>query len=136
YRKNGVRYTREVFSSYPDQVMVIHLSADQPGQISFTATLDRPGKGEHVQARGSQLLMQQQVGDSVGVRYLARLKIAAEGGKVSSTDSTLSVSSADEVTLLLAAATDYRGGNPGQITRGRIRRASSYSYKELKKRHI
>src|SRR5699024_4324379 len=136
YRNNGIQYTREVFSSYPDQVMAMHLSANQSGQISFTATLDRPGEGEKVVTEGDQILMQQQVGDSAGVRYMARLKVVPEGGQLTSTDSTLTVSEADGVTLLLAAATDYRGGNPDQITKDRIQSAASYSYEELKKRHI
>ena len=33
-------YVREVFASHPDQVIVVRLSADRPGMITFTATLD------------------------------------------------------------------------------------------------
>ena len=40
---NGTRYTREVFSSAPDQVIVVRITASQPGKLSFTAHLDRPG---------------------------------------------------------------------------------------------
>ena len=38
---DGVEYTREVFVSAPDQAIVIHLKASQPGKISFTARLAR-----------------------------------------------------------------------------------------------
>src|SRR5699024_5798218 len=123
-------------SSYPDQVMAIHLSADQPGQLSFTASLSRPGAGEKITVSDNQILMRQQVGDDAGVRYTARLQVMPEGGRLISTDSTLSVSEADGVTILLAAATSYRGGNPDRVTKERMQNAASYSYKELKKRHI
>src|SRR5260370_20729017 len=38
----GTQYTREVFSSAPDQVIVVRLTASAPGKLSFTARLDRP----------------------------------------------------------------------------------------------
>ncbi|MCP4640385.1 MAG: glycoside hydrolase family 95 protein, partial [bacterium] len=41
YKVDGVTYTRQVFSSAPDQVIVIRLAADKPGALTFTATLDR-----------------------------------------------------------------------------------------------
>ena len=45
YQAGGVRFTREVFAvSGVDGVMVIRLTADKPGQISFTATLKTPHK--------------------------------------------------------------------------------------------
>lgn len=37
YKVNGVTYTREVFASFPDRVIVVRISADKPGQLSFTA---------------------------------------------------------------------------------------------------
>jgi alpha-L-fucosidase 2 len=36
YRRNGVGYTREMFISQPDQVMVIRLTGDKPGALAFT----------------------------------------------------------------------------------------------------
>ena len=39
YQVDGVTYVREVFVSAPDQVMVIHLTADQPGKLNFHDTL-------------------------------------------------------------------------------------------------
>ncbi|MBE3099587.1 MAG: glycoside hydrolase family 95 protein [Planctomycetes bacterium] len=42
YTAGGVRFTREVFSSAPDQAIVICLTADKPGHVNFTATLASP----------------------------------------------------------------------------------------------
>jgi alpha-L-fucosidase 2 len=40
YQANRVTYSREVFSSAVDQVIVIRLSCDQPGKLDFGATMD------------------------------------------------------------------------------------------------
>src|SRR4051812_18216365 len=42
YKLNGVSYQREVFSSFPDQVLVVRLTADKPGSISFVAKTTSP----------------------------------------------------------------------------------------------
>jgi alpha-L-fucosidase 2 len=39
FRAGNVTFTRAVFASPVDQVIVVHLTADQPGQIAFTAAL-------------------------------------------------------------------------------------------------
>src|SRR5579875_3308463 len=43
FTRNGVRFTREVFSSAPDQVIVIRLAASERGTLSLAASLGRPG---------------------------------------------------------------------------------------------
>ena len=40
WEADGARFTREIFVSAPDQVLVVRLGCDQPGKIGFTATLD------------------------------------------------------------------------------------------------
>jgi alpha-L-fucosidase 2 len=42
YRVGNVNYVREVFSSHPDQVLVVRLSADTPGMITFTGHARQP----------------------------------------------------------------------------------------------
>ncbi len=42
YQVGGVRFTREVFISYPDQVMVVRLTCDQPGGLNFDLALSSP----------------------------------------------------------------------------------------------
>jgi len=42
YTVNGINFTSEMFSSSPDQIMVAKISADKPGVINFSATLNRP----------------------------------------------------------------------------------------------
>ncbi|MBZ0257108.1 glycoside hydrolase family 95 protein, partial [bacterium] len=42
YQQDGVTYTREIFSSPVDQVIVARIKANKPGNITFTAALTRP----------------------------------------------------------------------------------------------
>jgi alpha-L-fucosidase 2 len=121
YERNGVRYAREVFSSPVDQVIVVRLTADKPGAISFTAQL-RGFRNEAHSNYGTDyfrmdgcgpdgLILRGKSADYLGVegklRYEARLKTLADGGAVSVRWDELSVSNADAVTLLVAAATNF-----------------------------
>ncbi|MBI5831736.1 MAG: glycoside hydrolase N-terminal domain-containing protein [Armatimonadetes bacterium] len=44
YRRGDVTYQREAFVSHPDQAIVVHLTADRPGTVSFTLRLDTQHK--------------------------------------------------------------------------------------------
>ena len=50
YRIGNATCTREVFSSAPDQALVVRLACDQPGQLSFHATLTRSQDSQQVAA--------------------------------------------------------------------------------------
>src|SRR5688572_20586566 len=56
YRVNGVRHERQAFASNPDNVIVLRLAADRPGQVTFTLRLDTPHKVAHVKAIGPDTL--------------------------------------------------------------------------------
>ena len=112
YRLGAVSFTREMFSSAPDQALVIRLMADQPGSHSFTIHLSRPGNKAKFEVSGNEIIMREHVGNGTGVQMAARLNVFAQGGSVRVSGETLRVEKADAVTLLLTAATDYRGGDP------------------------
>ena len=42
YKVDGVTYKREFFASYPDHVIVAHLSADKPGKINCSVLFSTP----------------------------------------------------------------------------------------------
>ncbi len=47
YKYNGVTYTREYFTSYPDRALVIRLDADTDGALSFTLRPTIPYEQSH-----------------------------------------------------------------------------------------
>jgi alpha-L-fucosidase 2 len=121
YEQNGIRFTREVFSSPVDQVLVVRLTAGEPGKLSFVCQLQGSRNQAHsnyatdyfrMDGSGPDgLVLRGKSADYMGVegklRYEARLRAAAEGGTVKVVDDELVVSGADAVTLILAAATNF-----------------------------
>src|SRR5262249_36172645 len=121
YRVGDAVYSREVFSSAVDQVLVVRLTSDRPGRISFSATLgrDQDGRVEAVAAdrvvlKGEAIARDDRHPDEnrVGVRFEAILRAVAEGGRVQTEGDRVEVRDADAATLLLAAATEFRHTDP------------------------
>ncbi len=115
FNADGVNYIREVFSSPVHNVLVIHFKADKPGNINFTATLDRPADYTLETPGSNTLAMHGQVshnGKHLGVKYFTRLICIPDNGSCSIHDNKLAVRNSDSVTLLLAAKTDYNIENP------------------------
>ena len=145
YERDGVTYQREMFVSKPAEAMVLHFTANQRGKISFIASLDRPERFATTADGSNCLLMTGELNsgtESHGVRYAARVRALNHGGAVTTTGNTLIVSNADEVTLFITAATDYRGfagrqlTDPIGTTLADLQGATSHSYKSLRKAHI
>ena len=121
YTSNGITYQRDVFVSAPDQVIVVRLTADKPGSISFTANL----RGERNQAHSNYatdyfrmdpygqdgLVLTGKSADYMGIagklRYEARVKAVPEGGTMKTDGVDLIIDNADAVTLYIAAATNF-----------------------------
>ena len=146
YEKDGVTYTREAFASAPEQVMVFRFTANKPGKVSFTASLDRLASFQ-TQADGTAgLLMTGQTSSGQsqveGLKFVARLRAIHTGGKVSVTGDKLHAESADEVVLLVAATTDYQGfagrntRDPVAATADDIARAAGKSFAQLRSAHV
>ena len=145
YTSAGVKFVREVFANAPDNVIVLHLTADKPGQISFKAGMKTPMKAS-VKTDGDTVLVMDGVGgDSNGIKgalkYQSRVQILAKGGKIHAEGEGISVSNADEVTLLISAATSYKSyddvsGKPDQIVKGVLSAASGKSFDQLRETHL
>lgn len=121
YTSNGINYQRDVFVSAPDQVIVVRLSSDKPGSISFVANL----RGERNQAHSNYatdyfrmdpygsdgLVLTGKSADYMGVvgklKYEARIKAVPEGGTIKTDGVDLIIENANAVTLYFAAATNF-----------------------------
>jgi len=114
YTQNGVNFKREIFTSYPDQVMVARFTSDKPGQVSFTCSMTRPERFKTYK-ENNQLVMSGSLPDGKGgegLQYMARLMAVNKNGSISYSDSSVNVENADEVILLLSASTDYKLSYP------------------------
>ena len=136
YTANQVNFLREVFSSAPDQALVIRLTADKTGSLSFTLRLTRQGNKAQIAVYGNDITMDEHVGDGVGVKMTTRLRLIAEGGSTKSGGDSIRVDKADAVTILLTAATDYFGNDPKTISAGQMEAVSNKQYEKIKENHI
>ena len=136
YSSDGVRFAREIFASAPDHVIVVRLTADQPGRISFVASMKTP-MAASVETTGDDTLVMRGTGGSAGgikgqLKYEARVQVIANGGKTTADAGEIAVSNANEVTLLITAATSYRkfddvSGDPKSIVKTRLDAATRKS---------
>ena len=147
FQLGGARYTREVFASHPDQVLVVRLSADVSGRLSLDVGLSRLAAAVTSAAGDDQLLMTGQTPDGrggKGLRFAARLRAVPQGGTVSISNGSLQVRNADAVTLLLAARTNYNRASPPTYLRGDpdarsaadLAAVARTSYATLRDRHV
>lgn len=157
FEKDGVIYKREIISSYPHNAMIIHLTANQPGSISFHPQLGRGGtpwdkrpyKQQSYRRTGYNgfcdrivacsddiQLMEAAAGGKGAVSMAVAVKVVNKGGRRELIGNTIMVSKADEVTIILAADTTYREEDPSKSVIGRVNEVSGKSWEILLKEHI
>lgn len=141
YEEKGVRFGRTHFISAPDQAFVTRLTADQPGALSLTVALDRKERFQTIAVDDRELLMTGTLNDGrggKGVSYAGRLRVLAKGGAVKAVGNQLVIAKANEVVLLFAAATDYRGfagrhlSDPAATTLSDLDKAAKKSFARLR----
>ena len=152
YKVAGITFHREVFTSPVDQVIVVRLTADKPGAISCTATLEGivslPGDDGTFAVYAHPPFGQVLSGKTASyrgiqgrVRYVARLEAAAEGGTMTASDSGLRISGSDAVTMLVAAATnfvDYKdiSADPEERINNVMSAVSGKTYDRIQEDHV
>ena len=150
YRLGEITYTREMFVSAPDEVIVVRLTADQPGALNFDVALDRPGRFTTTSEGPDRLLMTGQLLDGkdsadappTGVRYAARLRALLPSGDLSATATTLEIRDATQVVLLLTAITDIRSfanrrdDDPATAANDDLTRAAGKNFTALRAAHL
>ena len=144
YTVGTVHYTREVFASAPDQVIVIRLSADRPKKISFTAAMDRPmdfdtrPDGEHLVLDGMALPREprETAERAIGVKFRGETWFQLKGaGRLNVHEKDIQVQGADSVVLMIGVATSFRSPNLQEACANTISKAFEKEYKELLDAH-
>ncbi len=145
YSAGGVKFTREVFASPVDQVIVMRITADKPGQVAFSASFKTPQRASTRNDGPDTLVLSGVNGKAAGIegalKFQARVKVIASGGRTSADADQVSVTNADSVVLLIAAATSYKSfkdvsGDPDALARNYIGAASTRSFDALRQAHI
>lgn len=162
YEINRVKYTREYFISYPDQMMVIRLTSSKKGTLNFGVKFE------------SQLRNTVSVVDNVlsvngyapvhaepsyrgnkpdavvfdenkGTRFTTLVKIKNTDGKLSATNSIVNLSGGTEALVFVSIATSFNGFDKDPATEGKnaellagqqLKNAFPKSFDVLKKSHL
>lgn len=151
YQVDGVKYTRESFASFPDQLIAIKLSADKTGSLNFSVHLDsRHLKKSLVTDNNTQTLYVKP--DSEPQRFdvmnpeesvlygHAGIRVITDGQVLSQYDK-ISVSGATSATIYLSAYTNFVnfqnvGGKPIRDLKAALRKFATIDYNAVRKNHI
>lgn len=166
FTSGGVNYSREMFISAPDQVIVIRLKASKKGALSFKADPSSQLHFQNTVTGAKEIVMRGKApsqadpsyvnynkepikyeapGSCNGMRYELRMRVISPDGKVTTDATGITVNNATEAILLLTAATSFNGYDKcpdsegldeKAIAGGQLKRAAVLSYTNLLKRHM
>ena len=151
---SGRTWTRQVFASAVDDILVVTVVGDPGAKIDARVRLSREKDAVTAAVTKNELAMTGQIVDAADplmgpggahMRFAARLLALPEGGRVAPTEdgSALRVADAASLTLILTAATDYeikkldfdRSIDPAARCAAILSKAARFSPLELKARH-
>lgn len=138
FESNGIKYGREIFVSYPDQVMVIRVYADKPNSINLSAYIEGCDNfyDDNRPYNENTIIFTEGIGSCDGISFSAALSAKADVGKLCTVGGSIVAENADAVTLVFGARTNYRTDNYIDATIKDVTLALGMEYDELKQRHI
>ncbi|KOP38212.1 glycoside hydrolase family 95 protein [Flavobacterium sp. WLB] len=145
YKVNGVEFTREILTAFSDQVIVVKLSASQPGQITCNVFMNSPIDKTIASTEGNQIILSGLGSNFEGVKgkvkFQGRLSAKNKGGEIDASNGVLSINKADEVILYISIATnfkDYKDISGDEIAKSKdyLAKAEVKDFETIKKAHI
>jgi len=131
FSRDGVRYTREVFVSHPDRVLVLRLTASEKGKLEFVLDGSTPWNGCKVESLGTDAFVVsgrvKGSQDERGMRYQFRVQCVRCDGQLYTTPG-IHVSGATEAVVLVSAATSFNGFDHRPDAQGRDEAALAASF--------
>lgn len=161
YKLKGVTYRREVFTSFPGKVLMMRITADKPGAISFATGLISKlrfqtnisgsnelilkGKAPKFVANRDYEPKQVEYDEKEGMTFQIRLRIKNEGGSLTAKEDQLLVKNANAVTIYLTEATSFNGfdksaglegKDPAIETLANMNQVFARNFAHLKSQHV
>ncbi|MFC3813228.1 glycoside hydrolase family 95 protein [Lacihabitans lacunae] len=145
YEVDGVTYTRETFASFGDRVIMMRISASKPSNVSFSAHYSSLHTRKNASVIGNNLVLKGKTSDHEVVEsvlnFEAITRIKLEGGKLSKTDTSLTVQNATAATIFIAMATNFNAyndvsGDASKRANSCLNQAFQKSFALQKSKHI
>lgn len=144
YTVNGVRYNREVFASFTDDVVLVRLTSSKKNALSFSIGLSTPQIQHALASTHQQLILKGTSGSfdvkTGKVQFEGIVRPILKGGKLSTHGDRLSVDNADEVILYISIGTNFNkyndlGGNPSKRAQAKLDKAIGTKYAQALQNH-
>jgi len=145
YKVNGIEFTREILTAFSDQVIVVKLSASQPGQINCNVFMNSPIDKTVASTEGNQIILSGLGTNFEGVKgkvkFQGRLTAKNKGGEINASNGILSINKADEVTLYISIATNFKNyqdisGDEIAKSKDYLAKAEAKDFETIKKAHV
>jgi alpha-L-fucosidase 2 len=142
FQSGNTHHTRTAFASFTENVLVYHCTAKKDNAISFRLTADAPHK--HViqkkSANSTTLVLSAAIDGAEGIngaiRYETIIKVQADGGRISYTDTSIIVKDANSATIYLTIGSNFRNytdvsNDAGAIAKASLKKALKKNYDQL-----
>ncbi|MDR0610539.1 MAG: glycoside hydrolase N-terminal domain-containing protein [Planctomycetaceae bacterium] len=127
YKKEGVKFEREAFASYPDQVLVFHWQSGQPKALSLDVSLSSQLKYDVLKDTANNVIVltgnapiysnpygyagipnkkNLEFEKDKGIKFVQGIKIVTDG-KTQKSDATLNIADATDVKIYFTANNSY-----------------------------
>jgi alpha-L-fucosidase 2 len=142
FAADNVMFHREVFASHPAGVIVIRMHSSRRGELTCNISFAEPRLPGRVTAEAGSMAFNGHAWESLhsdgrhGTRFECQVRVIPESGEMHSADGKITVQTADAVTLLIAMASDFRGGRPEEACSASLSAACTRSYQSLREAHI
>jgi len=154
YEKEGVKFTREVFVSKPNQAIITHIQSSKKGELNVTIGLDSPHSEYDITVDGDVIILKGKVNNyfkeidknnlpypESKLTFEARLKVLHEGGELVIEENSIRLKNANAATLQLVAATSFVNyqdisGNPTTLCETDLSNLKGKSYETLRADHL
>ncbi|MEM6428861.1 MAG: glycoside hydrolase family 95 protein [Deinococcota bacterium] len=141
YKHEGVTYQRDVFASFPDQVIVVRLSADQANALSCKISLNSPHETSSTTVLNDAGLLLEGEVEQDGIRFATQLVVELKDGKLTANGNSLMVDNASEVIITLTSSSSFVSfqdisADPVARCQAVMGKLTGTSYDDLKTRHV
>ncbi|WBL23398.1 glycoside hydrolase family 95 protein [Zunongwangia sp. HRR-M8] len=145
YKVNGVTYKREMLSTFKDDVVVIKLSADQPGMITANILMNSPYDKTDPVSRDGVIMLDGTSSNHEGLRggvdFEGRVAVTTKGGTSISENGNISIKDANAATIYISIATNFKNykdlsEDARDKTKSLLKSAKRRDFETIKKDHI
>jgi alpha-L-fucosidase 2 len=112
YVVDGVHYKREIFASFTDQAIIIHLTADKPNAITCMLSMRTPLNQHNVSVSDNKLILSGTTDSRSNipgqVKFQSQVKALNDGGKIIYGDTLVTIQKANSATIYVSIASNFK----------------------------